>query len=1201
MNKKRSKTKNNAIRVIALLVLLICVQCMLTIIFEGKEAANNKLLSSAVYANTDENTKEDPNEGEYIRLTDLEWRRESGAGYGSLIKNEASNGTKLSIKVEGSYYEFDYGIWAHATSNIYYDISEYSEKYHYLTMYVGINRTSNTGNGVKFWTYTCDADNFVSSGTDNWELKNETISLPGQNATFVKIDIRGAKYLRLQAHDNGANGNDHSLYVNPMLITDNYKEENNNYSDISVYDQKIKDYQNKDLSDPNYEKLVLQRRFVGNVGGYALKRFIEEDPDNQATIDWLMNDVENLRYYILGGEPTGGYYNSLKVLTRLLKEYKSDFDIQDSISDLAISTLEKRHLNYPTTKGNLYKRMAITLSLTHSSQVGLWMQSGVIANQSDAVNRYKIYKDLYNDGKFKATDSVDMTAWFETFTIEEMRYVLNTLIDDEEILWLNEYVQTRIDAQPNNVWGLLTPHPYMAYVWPNYSNANFYSVENKEYFNDLFKTVTKDPNDPTKTITKGLFDYEITRAEAKEDGKYNLTRAGEELGEGSMPIYKLWMNFRNKFGTGAVCGGISKSGHCIRGVNAIPSAVIGQPGHAALLYYNRNGNAQGYWGIDNDVSGWTLSEKGERLPLGWGNDRSYRGTYNIPYVILAQEAINDMPNLIKAEELLMTVDTYKDDKEKQEAIYREAIEVQSINLDAWVGLINLYNSDNTKTEEQYYELAKEMMESLKCFPYTFRDLANKIKPKFTSNEYKFKYSLLEIRILTEAKNYPNENSAVLQPSVTRLLASYILGQTDTRLASFSFDGADAGKIVLSSRFDGNGIRWDYSLDGKKTWNEVASTAENHKHALTKEEIASITAENDIYIHIVGTNYNEENIYKIDIQESAGLPNNLYANDLENKMIASVPGMEWKLNETDEWTSYQEAEPNLTGDKTVFVRMAATGTHLEGETVEYQFTQDEVNDKRTYIPISHLEIAGYSTQSQDNKRPFYAPNAIDGNLNTLWHTDFGQNVLQQPTKPFVTIKLDEPKNISALEFIQRKYPGRPQDPDDIKNARVYVSIDGEAWMLAGQIENCETYGDLYAINFEKPAYGQYVKIELDTKNMFASLAMVNLFEDVTVVTLGTFSFDGEDAGKIMLIDEFKGTNWEYSLDGGTNWKTGTGDEQQLSAEELSQINADNKIKIRLKQGNKESTINIQNQDAPVITAYLNDLENRLIGMGDTSKL
>ena len=44
--------------------------------------------------------------------------------------------------------------------------------------------------------------------------------------------------------------------------------------------------------------------------------------------------------------------------------------------------------------------------------------------------------------------------------------------------------------------------------------------------------------------------------------------------------------------------------------------------------------------------------------------------------------------------------------------------------------------------------------------------------------------------------------------------------------------------------------------------------------------------------------------------------------------------------------------------------------------------------------------------------------------------------------------------------------------------------------------------------------------MDTKNMFASLALVNLYEDTTVVTLGTFSFDGENAGKLILIDEME---------------------------------------------------------------------------------
>ncbi len=369
-------------------------------------------------------------------------------------------------------------------------------------------------------------------------------------------------------------------------------------------------------------------------------------------------------------------------------------------------------------------------------------------------------------------------------------------------------------------------------VYDNGSNATDHSEENREYFNELFAVGDK-----------GLFDYELTRG--TEDYKLN----------------KLWMNFRNKFGTGAVCGGISKSGHCIRGVHAIPSAVIGQLGHVALLYYTRNSSGQGYWGIDNDVSGWTRSEKGERLLIGWGNDRSYVKGYNVPYIILAQEALNDYNNFVKAEELLMTVDVYKKDKTKQEQIYREAINVQSINLDAWAGLVKLYLSDS-KTEEEYYNLAKEMMEDLNCFPFTMYNLSEIIKTKFSSDLYKFKFSILQTRILTEGKNY--QGIDVLQLRVTRTLASSLLGTLDTKLADFSFDGADAGKIKLGSRFKGSTVRWDYSIDGKNTWNEVFTGENGGKHEvqLSQEQIANITSTNDIYVHIVGVNYGDENVYKI---------------------------------------------------------------------------------------------------------------------------------------------------------------------------------------------------------------------------------------------------------------------------------------------------------------------------------------------------
>ena len=57
---------------------------------------------------------------------------------------------------------------------------------------------------------------------------------------------------------------------------------------------------------------------------------------------------------------------------------------------------------------------------------------------------------------------------FESLEIEEMRFIMNNAIDDEEIIWLNAYVKTKIEEEPNKAW--LTPHPHMAYIWPNYSN-----------------------------------------------------------------------------------------------------------------------------------------------------------------------------------------------------------------------------------------------------------------------------------------------------------------------------------------------------------------------------------------------------------------------------------------------------------------------------------------------------------------------------------------------------------------------------------------------------------------------------------------------------------------------------------------------------------------------------------------------------------
>lgn len=911
-----------------------------------------------MYPNNSFATSEDTS-SEYCYLSDIPYTR-GQSGWQNILMDKTSSGSLISVKIEGAYYSFQKGIWAHASSILEYDLTNYKQ-YDYFTAYIGLNQTAaSSSNGVKFYIYTSEDGEIWRLRTDS----NPVVVRAGDNATFVKIDIKDAKFLKLQANDNGSNGNDHSVYADAKLIKETYKEEGEELvPSIKELDEKIKtDFGDADLTNnEEYELLLLKRELINRVGNYALRRFLSESELNKETYLWLTTNVDVLRLYILGGKPEGGsYYNSLNVLARLYDNYKEDFEIEETTE-------------YGTVLGDLYKKMAVTLSLTHSQRVALWMQPSATENQSDPVTRYQIYKDLHKNGKFVATSSLDITKWFEEYSVEEMRFVLNNIIDDEEILWLNEYTQKYIDSHQNQVWKYLTPHPYMKYIWPNYSRPEFHDETKKEMW----------------------------------DEKYDFLRYGVTFRPG---LYKLWMNLEN----GSVCGGISKIGSNIRTVHGIPAAVIGQPGHAAIIYYTKDAQGRGAWSIDNDVSGWTLSEKGERMLLGWGNASYTRGSYQIVYMLLAQEVLNDYASFEKCEETIMLANIYNDDLEKQEDIYREALEVQPINIDAWYGLINVYLANDNKTEDEYFELAEELAENLKCFPLPMYHLTNLIKPKLTSIENSYKFTLLQTRILTEGSNLPNNTADkyyVYQPSVTRLEANYLLGKIDKTIATFSFDGADSGKIVLSSRFDGNGIRWDYSLDGKENWIPVEFAAEEeHKLQLTQEQIKSITAENDIYVHIVGVGYEEKNLYKIDITEQA-LLSNLYANDLENRIVGVNLNTEWRYNENDEWTSYSVSSPDLTGDKTVQVRQSATGTKLTSPASPmYTFTEDNQLDTRKYIPVSHLSIHGVSTQAVNNGGA--AINVIDGNYNTRWHSAWNGT----DTERFIIVKLDRSVCLSAVEYV-----------------------------------------------------------------------------------------------------------------------------------------------------------------------------------------
>ena len=95
-----------------------------------------------------------------------------------------------------------------------------------------------------------------------------------------------------------------------------------------------------------------------------------------------------------------------------------------------------------------------------------------------------------------------------------------------------------------------------------------------------------------------------------------------------------------------------------------------------------------------------------------------------------------------------------------------------------------------------------------------------------------------------------------------------------------------------------------------------------------------------------------------------------------------------------------------------------------------------------------------------------------------------------------------------------------------------------------------------------------------------------------LTLATFSFDGTNAGKLMGIK----TDTEYSIDGGKTYKVAKSNDMALSKSELSSINSDNGILVRI-VGNTQPIL------IPVSKSILNsvsgnDAENLVFGLDNT---
>ena len=1015
----------------------------------------------------------------YHYLSDLEYESKQ-VGWNNpkaFLINENESGNLLSLMVNGEKTYFLNGILAHATSKVVYDISSY-ETFDTFSAFIGVDTSRDSlGDGVKFSIYA--TNDYNDKNKSNWELLYQSKVLKGNtDSEEVNVKINGYKYLILYAHQNGNNASDHAVYADPIIYdSKNYTKEDAKDIDfiksVDEYNNELKDYTDEEiLKEDNLKLKLLQRTLVKKVGYSLIKAFASGSVENKEFLEWLFTNEDILEEYLLGGEPEGGsYYKALDVFSKLYNKHKKDID------------------------NDVYRKTMMAISLAYATDVNFWQTAEKpitpVRTPSNALDRYEVIKKLYSEGyEYEGIKTDFNKDLYKKLQVEEMRWVVNNRISDIEIPWLNWYTQkTKAGKTDYSKGGYMDPYSYIAY------NSGWY-YEDLEYYKEESNYCAIGGN-----INKRSSGYE--RGQNCND-KYGLKHFGIETKEGS-PL-RLWTIWEED----GVCGSLAGTGSNIEMAYGKPSTLVSQPGHAAYFVSkrieNEDGTHQTQWQIGNAAAGWDKSYKGERMLLGWGNrDTSWVNTYNGSYLIVSQRAVDNFKDYKKAFMYNLVADI-KTTNEEKEQIYNKALKVQPYNITSWYNLINTYLEDESKTSSDYYKLSKRIISDLEEFPLPMNDLLNLFKEKITDETVMFNNNLSEVlkSLTTEekTKKYP-------QKEAIKEVANYLLGiNKDLEVATFSFDGEDANKLMLNGTYKENNVPFEYTLNYEYDAKDKKVSSSTKWYQVTdkstevdlKDKLKEISKEHDIVIHILKDENRDDpnNLYFIDITQSKE-PTNLYANSLESRVFGATDTMEWKKENDKKWTKFSEEEPNIDSDKitSIFVRNANSKTSLASAPVELIFEEAKTDNTKAYIKASRLTA---TASSQQNTTSEAAARAIDGNKYTYWHNRWDS----KDDKRYIELEIDTPASISMIDYVPRQDSGVN---GIITKAKIEVSMDKENWQIVD--DNIKWKNDKSTKTYElnEPVKAKYIRITaLESIGGFASAAMINLYEDRTKLVKNIDSSD-----------------------------------------------------------------------------------------------
>lgn len=557
----------------------------------------------------------------------------------------------------------------------------------------------------------------------------------------------------------------------------------------------------------------------------------------------------------------------------------------------------------------------------------------------EPVARYKLYRNL-------ARAKGQLAPMFEMLDTASLVNVVSVNVVDEDILWLREKIKAEFPDRAKTTEGISgLNHNYIAYLDKN---------------------------------------------------KFGDSIHGSDF-------YGQHPDLRRIIERGGVCGTISKFGSMVMNSFGVPAALVGQPGHAAMVYRQDNGDP----GRNNWISSWA-----ETSGAIWSPSINKLSEINLwtmgPLAHISSESIKN-PNYNAARELYEYSQMFGDEELEKTAILNRVIDMNPLYLPAYVSRIRQIEALG-EDKESLMNFGFVIMEKLNRHPAVMMGILDRFESKIVDRKMRSDFIAKYIEAIDKPKTRIEADTMDSDKYRSKIadLRNY--------LADFRFDGPNGNKFI------GGNIATEYSIDGGQNWK--AFKEENHQ--LTKAEVDKITPENGILLRAIGARF------PVKIQISREERPKLKINDKENFIIGkNLLDLEYSYDNGRNWIEYSEVRPDLNGEKTILARYKKTGRIQASEAVSLSFTDQNLPDDYSFVPNQNLSVQ--KVTSDEAKYGEKATNALDDDPGTIWHSNYNRGDRQ----PAITIKLNKKYPIKAILYQPRQDNG---DNGTAKRVRISYSVE-----------------------------------------------------------------------------------------------------------------------------------------------------------------